>query len=82
MHKLIYQEYCNREVTTWGYLPSNSLNIQVFNACSQDEETDVDGDENVNKTIGFISKTTALHVHHTFFVYFLPVFARLRRENA
>ena len=34
------------------------------------------------KTIGFISKTTALHVHHTFFVQFFPVFARLRRENA
>ena len=34
------------------------------------------------KTIGYISKTTALHVHHTFFVHFFPVFARLRRENA
>ena len=43
---------------------------------------DADGDENVQKTIGFISKTTALHVHHTFFVHFFPVFARLRRENA
>ena len=29
------------------------------------------------KTIGFISKKTALHVHHTFFVHFFPVFARL-----
>ena len=43
---------------------------------------DADGDENVKKTIGFIRKTTALHVHHTFFVHFFPVFARLRRENA
>ena len=43
---------------------------------------DADGDENVKKTIGFISKTTALHVHHTLFVHFFPVFARLRRENA
>ena len=34
------------------------------------------------KTIGFINKTTALHVHHTFFVHFFPVFAQLRRENA
>ena len=42
----------------------------------------VDNDENVKKTIRFISKTTALHVHHTFFVHFFPVFARLRRENA
>ena len=43
---------------------------------------DADGDENVKKTIGFINKTTALHVHHTFFVHFFPVFAQLRRENA
>ena len=43
---------------------------------------DADGEENVKKTIGFISKTTALHVHHTFFVHFFPVFAELRRENA
>ena len=43
---------------------------------------DADGDENIKKTIGFISKTTALHVHHTFFVHFAPFFARLRRENA
>ena len=46
---------------------------------------DADGEENVKKKkkpIGFISKTTALHVHHTFFVHFFPVFGRLRRENA
>ena len=31
---------------------------------------DADGDENVKKkTIGFIIKTTALHVHHIFFLY-------------
>ena len=33
---------------------------------------DADGDENVKKTIGFISKTTALHVHHTFLYISLP----------
>ena len=27
---------------------------------------DADGSENVIKTIGLISKTTTLHVHHTF----------------
>ena len=27
---------------------------------------DADGKENVKKTIGFISKTTTLHVHHAF----------------
>ena len=34
------------------------------------------------KTIGFISKTKTLHVHHAFLYISLPVFARLRRENA
>ena len=38
--ELIYHEYGDREATTWDYLPSNSLNIQVVNACSPDEETD------------------------------------------
>ena len=27
---------------------------------------DADGNENVKKTIGLISKTTTLHVHHAF----------------
>ena len=32
-----------------------------------------DGNENFNKTIGLISKTTTLHVHHAFiFAFFLP----------
>ena len=43
---------------------------------------DADGNKHIKKTIGFMSETTALHVHHTFFVHFFPVFARLRRENA
>ena len=34
------------------------------------------------KTIGFISNTKTLHVHHAFLYISLPVFARLRRENA
>ena len=44
---------------------------------------DADGNENVKKkkTMGFISKTTTLHVHHAFLYISLPVFARLRREN-
>ena len=41
-----------------------------------------DGNENVKKTIGLISKTTTLHVHHAFLYISLPVFARLRREHA
>ena len=31
---------------------------------------DADGNESVKKTIGLISKTTTLHVHHAFFVHF------------
>ena len=42
---------------------------------------DTYGNEKVKKTIS-LSKTTTLHVHHTFFVHFSPVFERLRRENA
>ena len=43
---------------------------------------DADGNEKVKKTVSLISKTTTSHVHHTFFVHFSPVFARLRHENA
>ena len=32
------------------------------------------------KTIGFMSKTTTLHVHHAFFVHFSTASARLQRE--
>ena len=44
--ELIYQEYSDREATTWDYLPSNCLNIQVINACSPDEEPEEYQDEN------------------------------------
>ena len=43
---------------------------------------DADGNENVKKTVSFISKATTLHVHHAFLYISLPVFARLRRERA
>ena len=43
---------------------------------------DADGNENLKKTIGLISKTTTLHVHHAFLYISLPDFARLRREHA
>ena len=43
---------------------------------------DADSNENVKKTIGLTGKTTTLHVHHAFLYISLPVFARLRRENA
>ena len=44
--ELIYQEYSDREATTWDYLPSNSLNIQVLDARSPDEEPEEYQDEN------------------------------------
>ena len=33
---------------------------------------DADGNENVIKTIGLISKTTTLHMHHTFLYISFP----------
>ena len=44
--ELIYQEYSDREATTWDYLPSNSLNIQVLDARSPNEEPEEYQDEN------------------------------------
>ena len=44
--ELIYQEYSDRETTTRDYLPSNSLNIQVLDACSPDEEPEEYQEEN------------------------------------
>ena len=38
---------------------------------------DGDANENVKKEIGLITKTTILHVHHTFFVHFFAFTARL-----
>ena len=43
---------------------------------------DGDGNGNVKTTIGLMSKTTTLHVHHVFLYIFFAVTARLRRENA
>ena len=34
------------------------------------------------KTIDLLSKTTTLHVQHTFFVNFFAITPRIRRENA
>ena len=43
---------------------------------------DGDGNENGKKANVLISKTTTLHVRHTFFVHFLAVVARLRHETS
>ena len=42
---------------------------------------DAEGNENVKKAIGLISKTTSARASHCF-AHFIPVFARLQRENA
>ena len=34
---------------------------------------DGDGNGNIKKVIGLMSKTTTLHVHHAFFVHFFAV---------
>ena len=42
-----------------------------------------EGNENSEKTtIGIIIKKETLHVQHTFFVQFLPLFARLQRKTS
>ena len=58
------------------YLMTNNEFVVVEN------NRDADDNKNVKKTIGFISKTTTLYVHHAFLYISLPVFARLRREHA
>ena len=35
--ELIYQEYSDREATSFDYLPSSSLNVKVIDACSPEE---------------------------------------------
>ena len=35
--ELIYQEYSDREATSWDYLASSRLNVRVFNASSPEE---------------------------------------------
>ena len=63
-------------------VPTNFARADKAEAIGTLRSNDADGNANVIKTIGLISKTTTLHVHHTFFVHFFHVFARLRRENA
>ena len=43
---------------------------------------DSNGNETVKKTIGLMSKTKTLHVHHAFLYISFAVTARLQRENA
>ena len=65
--------FCHQTVKVWG---------GVGRILGTLRSNDANGNEDVKKTIGFISKTTTLRVHHAFLYISRPVFARLRRENA
>ena len=53
-------------------------------SCKMGSLSNNDGNENGRKPIGLIyfDKKTTLHVHHAFFVHFLAITARLRRETS
>ena len=83
--KELINNYWMRSLCIWNnqvrgkcYQPSRRPRLIIGTLRSND----ADGNENVKKTIGLISKTTTLHVHHAFLYISLPVFARLRREHA
>ena len=43
--ELIYQEYSDREITSWDYLASRSLNVEVIDACSPEENEETQEDQ-------------------------------------
>ncbi len=43
--ELIYQEYSDREVTSWDYLASSRLDIRVIDACSPEENEETQEDQ-------------------------------------
>ena len=45
---------------------------EIYSIIGTLRSNDADGNENVKKTIGLISKTTTSHVHHTFFYISFP----------
>ena len=45
--ELIYQEYGDREATSSVFLASNNINAKVINACSPEENEDIEADQNV-----------------------------------
>jgi len=44
--ELIYQEYSDKDITSFAYLASSSLDVQVINACLPEESTEVGNQEN------------------------------------
>ena len=66
-----------------AYLPKTSISGQIVSEILGTlRSDDGDGNGNVTRAIGLLTKTTTLHVHLAFFVHFFAVTARLRRENA
>ena len=60
-------------VLPWGQRHDWHTVISMFCvAIGTLRSNDADGNENVKKTIGFISKTITLHVHHTYWYISLP----------
>ncbi|XP_078368580.1 uncharacterized protein LOC144652448 [Oculina patagonica] len=43
--ELIYQEYSDREITSFHYLPSSRLNVRLMNACSPEENEETREDQ-------------------------------------
>ena len=43
---LIYQEYSDKDFTSFAHLTSNSLDVQVINACSPEESAEEGNQEN------------------------------------
>ena len=52
-----------------GYLWCEHVDIKTLGTL---RSTDADGNENLKKTMGIITKTTTLHVHHTFLSISFP----------
>ena len=68
---------------TGGLNTRDQIALDAFHSLGNFSNDDSDGNdnENVKTTIGLLSKTTSLCLHHAFFLHFFAVTARLRREN-
>ena len=66
-----------------GLKTRDQIALDAFHSLGNFSNDDSDGNdnENVKTTIGLLSKTTSLRLHHAFFLHFFAVTARLRREN-
>ena len=65
---------CERNHCEQPFAFPSSMRVHVMTTNIQRQ----DGNENFNKTIGLISKTTTLHVHHAFIFAFLCHFCTTR----